>query len=289
MTNFRRYFRILLVFTAIGIISLTIYFGRRPLRSELFIEAIHPGVDYYRNSNNQPYRTVYHLLEIDLTTPGLQIVGSTPEAGPEYAAQTVRDFAEAHGTQIAINANFFYPFRADAPWDYYPRSGEFVQVDGIAINDGVAYSRIRADRPALCMSAEPLAEIHRSGRCPSGTVMAIAGNLQTLRDGKQIEFSEENRLPRTVVGTNEAGDRLWILVVDGRQPLYSAGATHFYTSKLLKSAGATDVLNLDGGGSATLIIEEGGVQQLFNAPYHTRIVMRERPVANHLGVQIPNQ
>ena len=263
-----------------------VYLGRRPLRSDLEIQNIHPGVDYYRGSSYRPYLNVYHLLEIDLTTPGLSFVGTEPAAGRDYAAQTVKEFAEENGTQIAINANFFFPFESNSPWDYYPHQGDYVKVDGIVIDQGIIHNQPRSDRPSLCISAEPRAEINKSGLCPSGTMTAIAGNLQTLVDGQQIQFPNEDLLPRTVVGVNESGDKMWILVVDGRQPFYSAGATHYFTSRLLRWVGASDVLNLDGGGSVTMVVEQDGEQQVLNAPIHTRVVMRERPVANHLGIKL---
>lgn len=262
------------------------YFGRRPAKSDLELKDIYPKIDYRRSSSSDPYNTVYHLIEIDLTESNIQFISTDPIDGRQYAAQTVKAFATEQDTEIAINGNFFYPFESNSPWDYYPRPGELVELSGLAMNHGNTFSRSRSRWPALCLTAEPLGTIQPSGRCPADTVTALAGNIQTVRDGKIIELPDETIYSRTAIGLNSSGSKLWILIVDGKQPFYSEGATYFYSAKLLKDAGATDVLNLDGGGSTTLVVKQDGVQQVFNAPYHTRIVMRQRPVANHLGIQI---
>ena len=63
------------------------------------------------------------------------------------------------------------------------------------------------------------------------------------------------RHPRTAVAYNRRSHKLFFVTVDGRQPKYSrgmtlAGLTHFLRSRL----GATDALNLDGGGSTTMVV-----------------------------------
>ena len=287
----KKIIRILSILFFCFIIGLVIYFGRRPSREPVFLEAVHPGINYYRGSTSLPYRTVYHLVEIDLTTAGLELISNDPvnQIGGtvEYAAATVSDFAEEFDTQIAINGNFFFPFYATTPISYYPRRGEFVEVNGLAINDGVVQHRSEGRKwPSLCIDFENRARIETKGTCPADTKVGLAGNIQTLKDGKQIEFPNEDKLPRTIVGVNQDGDKMWFLVIDGRQWPYSAGATHYFGQSVLKDVGAYNVLNLDGGGSTTLVMQQDGRQKLMNSPYHTRVVRRERPVANFLGVRL---
>lgn len=287
MYKFLKWFFILF---GVAVVVAVVYFGRRPSRDSLYIEDIHPGMNYFRGSTTLPYRTVYHLLEIDLTTPGLELVSNDPVSPREYSAATVQTFAEQNDTIVAVNGNFFYPFHATTPFNYYPRAGELVEVNGTAINDGKVWKGPGGEKwPSLCISFDNIAQIKTNGICPSDTKIGLAGNLQTLQDGQQIEFPNEDKLPRTVVGVNAAGDRMWLLIVDGRQWPYSAGSTHFFNQQLLKSVGAYDVLNLDGGGSVTLIIQQDGKQELINSPYHTRVVMRQRPVANFLGVRLSSE
>ncbi|MEM9776086.1 MAG: phosphodiester glycosidase family protein [Chloroflexota bacterium] len=271
---------------ALLIIACTVYLGRRPSRTAVVIKNIHPGISYQRGIQNSPYRAVYHLIEIDLTNPAVSLIGTEPVSDFEYAAQTVEDFALENDTEIAINGNFFYPFHSNNPFDFYPHRGDLVELSGLAINNGLIHSDPRPDWPALCVGSDQRVEIGEFGRCPAGTQVALAGSIQTVRNGSMAELPNEEVYTRTAVGVNKTGDRLWLLLVDGKQPFFSEGATYFLSAQLLIEAGATNVIHLDGGGSTTLVIQQNGEQEIFNAPYHTRIVMRQRPVANHLGVQV---
>ena len=42
-------------------------------------------------------------------------------------------------------------------------------------------------------------------------------------------------------------------------------------------------INLDGGGSSTLSVWQDNKVRVLNAPIHTKVPLRERPIANHLG------
>ena len=58
-----------------------------------------------------------------------------------------------------------------------------------------------------------------------------------------------------------------------------------YSDAWARWLGAYQALNLDGGGSTTLVSSDGkGGARLLNRPIHAGIPGRERIVANHLGV-----
>jgi exopolysaccharide biosynthesis protein len=59
------------------------------------------------------------------------------------------------------------------------------------------------------------------------------------------------RHPRTNVGVTADG-RVLMVVVDGRRPGYSVGVTLPEIGRLMVSLGATDAINLDGGGSSVM-------------------------------------
>jgi len=55
----------------------------------------------------------------------------------------------------------------------------------------------------------------------------------------------------------------------------------------LKELGAFYAMSLDGGGSSTMVIEgEDGAPVILNSPIDSYIPLRERPVANHLGIYV---
>jgi Phosphodiester glycosidase len=62
-----------------------------------------------------------------------------------------------------------------------------------------------------------------------------------------------SRQPRTLAGVRADG-RLVLVTVDGRRPGWSAGVTLSEAARLMRSLGARDALNLDGGGSTAMVI-----------------------------------
>ncbi len=74
---------------------------------------------------------------------------------------------------------------------------------------------------------------------------AVAGDL----DGDGSAFFQ--RQPRSAVGVTADGTLLMV-VVDGRQPGYSAGMTLRELSTFMLSLGAVNAMNLDGGGSSVM-------------------------------------
>ena len=62
------------------------------------------------------------------------------------------------------------------------------------------------------------------------------------------------RHPRTVNGVDGRGS-IWLIAVDGRQPAYSIGMTLPDLVQLADRLGLQDALNLDGGGSTTMVVK----------------------------------
>jgi exopolysaccharide biosynthesis protein len=62
------------------------------------------------------------------------------------------------------------------------------------------------------------------------------------------------RHPRTIVGVAAQGRRLLLITIDGRQPGYSVGTTNRESARVALELGATEAINLDGGGSTAMAI-----------------------------------
>jgi hypothetical protein len=89
------------------------------------------------------------------------------------------------------------------------------------------------------------------------------------------------RHPRTAVGIADAGTRVMLVVVDGRQPAWSVGMSLPELARLMRQLGAEDAINLDGGGSSAMVVLRGGSLVLANRPSDPQ---GERAVANAVAV-----
>mgnify|MGYP000332739283 CR=1 FL=1 len=252
-----------------------------PLTQDLF-----SGITYRRDVRHQPRPYVVHILKIDLTTPGLKVLatpGQPANDQNEFVARTTSAFLQKFQLQLAINAGYFYPFEERTPWDFTPQSGERVNVSGQSIAHGQQYSPSQRNWPVLCFDAKHQAQIVEAGICPPGTLHAIAGK-DFLHPGQQsLQLDTDKPYARTVAALDQSGAILWLISIDGKQPYYSEGATMVDVGQIILELGAEVAINLDGGGSATLVTATPSGYRLLNAPIHSKWPMNERPVATHLG------
>ncbi len=120
-----------------------------------------------------------------------------------------------------------------------------------------------------------------------GAVEAVGGRPVLLREGVILPDGltpapvSDQAAPRSGVAVAADGTRL-LVAVDGRQPGYSAGLSIEDFAILLKRLGAVDAINLDGGGSTTLLRRQPGEEEttVANRPSDGR----SRAVGNALLV-----
>jgi len=249
------------------------------------------GIAYRREFRRSPRPIMLHVVTVDLTAPGIKVLvtpGEQRSIESETNARTTSEFLQEFGVQLAVNASFFHPFREITPWDYYPHTGDRVGAVGQAISNGVEYSFPLENWSVLCISKEQRAQILSDIRCPTGTQQVVSGSHMVVKDGKAVEAplgsaDSDANYSRTAVGVDKTGTRLWMIAIDDKQWLYSEGVSLAELADIAISLGAHTALNLDGGGSTTLVTATPNGFQVLNAPVHTKIPMRERPVANHLG------
>jgi hypothetical protein len=93
------------------------------------------------------------------------------------------------------------------------------------------------------------------------------------------------RHPRTIVGVTAGGRRLLLITVDGRQAGHSAGTTNRESARLALQLGATEAINLDGGGSTTMAVaRERDGRTTFEVVNRPSDPQGERAVGNALAV-----
>ncbi|MGH2737032.1 MAG: phosphodiester glycosidase family protein [Actinomycetota bacterium] len=113
----------------------------------------------------------------------------------------------------------------------------------------------------------------------SGVSETVGGNPTLLEDGRMVVEKSNNpfflRHPRTGVGITR-DERLLLVAVDGRRPRYSVGMRLREFARFFRTQGATWALNLDGGGSTTMIVRGRVINRPSDGP--------ERPVSSALLV-----
>ncbi len=274
-TTLGRWYRPLVVVMSLGGAGAAWGYAERPDAASRTLAA---GMRYEVRLIDDPRRIVAHVVYADLrqTVPVV-----TPPVGDDelpLRAQTTTDFARTEELEVAINGDFFSPWHSYHPFDFYPRAGDPVGPKGLAVGDGVTYGGDWQPGDTLFFSCDG-----EAGDAPGGAPCAAISGKRMLRDGQPIDARGRWQHPRTAVCWT--AQSLTLVVVDGRQPGFSGGMRLSELADFLVELGCRDALNLDGGGSTTMALRtERGVEAV-NRPIHTRVLGRERPVANHLGLR----
>lgn len=228
-----------------------------------------------------------HAVRIDTTSQGIRFV-ATPGNGElplETNGETVGEFITASGAQLAINSGFFGPCCE-------PKSGQPKDLIGFAMNAGelVSPAQQLEDRTVESLLIDTEGSVRLAavseGELPTGIAVAASGFPRLITDGKVVFPAEKvdgfnGPNPRTAVGLGPGSRFLYLLVVDGRQPDHSDGTTLYETGQLLLDLGATEGVNLDGGGSTVMAtLGNDGKPHLLSRPSGGR----PRVNAAHFGV-----
>lgn len=97
----------------------------------------------------------------------------------------------------------------------------------------------------------------------AGPILMLGGKAVKRQEIEQIpEAFVTTRHPRTGIGISRDREKIWLLVVDGRQPNVSVGMSLPEMSSFLEQLGAWEAYNLDGGGSTTMVLKE----EVLNSP-----------------------
>jgi exopolysaccharide biosynthesis protein len=173
--------------------------------------------------------------------------GQTVVITPEFAATT----PAGPGTELVLDARGCVRHRSDEQRGTVLRKGErALQATGA---DVVALRRISG---CVEVAGELRDEAGQLVRLGAGS-QAVNGRQRLLRDGNVVVPPVNNsffaRNPRTFIGSKRTGE-LVIGVIDGRQAI-SVGTTLAETAAVAKSLGLWNSINLDGGGSSTMVVD----------------------------------
>src|SRR6266508_58635 len=254
-------------------------------------QKLYEGVTYRRVIRVFPRPMIAHVLTIDTKVKGIEFLVTPPDSKSETPlnARTTSQFLKEFNLQLAINGGGFSPWWSHSPADYYPHEGDPITPFGVTASNGNVYWT--GDETDV--GTEPTLYIGRRNTLsfnnkPGRIYNAISGDRMLVLKGERASDLDSEELdPRTAIGINRNGRYLYLVIVDGRQPLYSEGATFRDLANLLIDQGVFMGMRLYGGGSSTMVIEgDHGIPIILNSPIDNYIPGRERPVGNHLGVYV---
>lgn len=286
-----RILTIMLVLLVVFVGAIAVFDRGRPAPVPMK-QTLYEGVEYRRIVHVFPRPMIAHIIKIDTKVKGISFLVTPPDSNGDKPlnARTTSQFLDEFDLQIAVNGDGFDPWWSRSPVDYYPHVGDPIVPLGFTVSNGEVYWH--GENPGD-IGIEPTLYINRRNvlgfnNRPGNIHNAISGDRMLLEKGEIVaDLDDEELDPRTALGMNRNGRYLYIVVVDGRQPFYSQGATFQELAELLKDQGAFIAMSLDGGGSSALVIEgEDGSPELLNSPIDNYIPGRERPVGNHLGVYV---
>lgn len=208
---------------------------------------------YYKNKN---IPLQWNMAKVELNTKSLDLVAYPSEKDMENDGTNrglkVKDFLKQNESVIAINATpFSYP---------KGRLSSKRRLVGLYINDGMILSPAIEKYAALAFFATEdsgyKAKIYDSQvQVPNNADYAFGGFFTILKNGEILSFKNYSFDSRLAVGINETQDTLYVLFAQGERKTKSTGLTFEECALILQKAGATDALQLDGGGSACLEIK----------------------------------
>ena len=241
-----------------------------------------------------PQLQAINAMRVDLADPDLQMFSDPPctncPLGYETLGLTTSGFLKAYGVQAAVDANFYSPCCSATP-------GTPMDVFGLSISKGRVVSAQEGplDSSNVMFTTNKQVIMIGTNWPPAqtnGIYTAVSGHYALVTNGVNIGYLYlglpdpiHQVQPRAAVGVSQNGRYLYLITIDGRQPGYSDGASDSETADWLIRFGAYNGINLDGGGSTTMVMADcGGNPIQLNVPIDQGIPHHERVIANHLGV-----
>ena len=252
------------------------------------IPDLFPGIKHVCIDTDFPRLLKINVIRIDLTRKdlGFMTVKRDPDWGkpmPDHSSLpirtrriTVHTFMKTAREQgidmlVAVNATPWTPWKI-------PYSCAYGAKLGLVISDGVMIDEANG-RPVFLITKKGEFQIRKiaKGEDVSQIRLALAGFAIILENGKTM--GGKKLAPRTAYGLSENNHYMIIMTVDGRMKGISDGLSTKELGEWMRQYGAVIALNMDGGGSTSLVVYDGknGIRQLTANLF-------SRKVATSLGI-----
>lgn len=179
------------------------------------------------------------------------------------------------------SSNYEYPVLYTKEWGEYSLGStpELVLTELVVKNNKVA--EVRYNEPAveipengyvistLGKTAEVISNSYKVGSKVELNIevdfdiekvkTAVSGGTLLVKNGTVATFTHNisGSNPRTAIGVSKDGETLYLITVDGRQAT-SIGVSQTELAEILIEKGIYTAMNLDGGGSTTMVVKELG-------------------------------
>ncbi|MDP0491619.1 MAG: phosphodiester glycosidase family protein [Verrucomicrobiota bacterium JB023] len=237
------------------------------------------GISVRYDSLAEPRPIKVTVARIDTWAEGVRLF-VTPGNGPalhEVDARKTTSFLDEFDLEVALNATGFTSIS---------KEGTAIGVIGFSVSDHEVVSPLEGEAPVFVVDEKGRGRIERFPFAEDAfddAFVAVQGwygaKGMLVDDGKAIAEVVDVH-PRSAVGVSKDQRFIYLATFDGRQPKYSEGASLRDMAVFLRDLSCWDAMNLDGGGSTTLVVKIEGEATILNRPSGS-----ERAVANHIGVQ----
>lgn len=246
------------------------------------------GVTLITRTETSPRTENMHIAEIDLTAPGIRLELTPPGGTLESVRQTTLSFLNQEHAQLAINSHFFLPFPSSDPNAMLIGLGASNGNVYSSFEAPVQSYALLANAPALNIDSSNHASIvHDDTNFADGKHVqenvtlwtTLAGSAQIITNGAKsiptyldathpdglltpggpASYSNSNSWyalnnSRTLIGLSQDNRTLFLFTVDnagGSRGMSVGEAADF----LITNYGVYNALNLDGGGSTTMAMQ----------------------------------
>lgn len=215
------------------------------------------------------------VIRVDLSLSGISFTGLG--RAPEHYGEPMPDAPQQHIGTVRTTARTFMEQCQNkgldmlltcnsGPWTPWPPPKGNIYADpaGVTISDGVL---VRDNGPfssaffvvyknGKISITDTLENTRDSVQKYDGILLCHTGFGIIMKKGQKTPQTntgyDEPLMPRMTFGLDKNHRYLYIVTIDGRQPGWSEGATGEDLFDLFTALGAYDVIDFDGGGSATL-------------------------------------
>lgn len=232
----------------------------------------HP-IRYWHEQRSLPRKLDLHRVELNLDVPGWELavgLGNDPDEEGPVEVELTPPFALAKrgGFVVGLNTN---------PWTMIPPTpagqkplylpGAPADIAGWAKGAEGERSRREAGYWSFWLDGEGQTQLGDGPKGDANAKLAVSGFGGLLKDGKILPGPSDTLHPRSAIGLDATRRRVILLEVDGRQPGFSEGVSEYELAELMKEFGAVEALNLDGGGSSILVMQNAqGRFEALNKP-----------------------